>query len=442
MPKEKIFSQHIEHITSQINTTLSKLDFEGAVIYSGDLQYFYLDDQAQTFRANPHFLRWCYINNPFSFIKIIVGEKPTLLFHKPEDFWHEGEDIFAQGDWSSFNISIHKEKTDFPFTELKGKKIAYIGTDRPEAKDYSFYMNPKNLLFAMDWFRTQKTDYEKECLLRATEIGAKGHKGALKAFSKGATEQQIHLSFLEGINGTEDDLPYRSIIGLDSKGAILHYQKKRNTPSPGQSLLIDAGASYRGYGSDITRTYVKKEAHNTFQNLVVALDKSQQKICKQVKVGRSFADLHLLAHEETAKILLDSNILLGCSMDEAITWGITKTFCPHGLGHHLGIQVHDVGGHQINERGDKPNPSKKFPNLRLTRDLREDEVITIEPGIYFIPMLLEKERQGPHSSKINWDLVDLLTPLGGIRIEDNLIVQKGSSRNMTREFLPSSSYII
>jgi Xaa-Pro dipeptidase len=116
--------------------------------------------------------------------------------------------------------------------------------------------------------------------------------------------------------------------------------------------------------------------------------------------------------------------------------GLTMAFFPHGLGHMLGLLVHDVAGKQLDRTGATSAPDRRFPKLRTTRPLQPGTVVTIEPGIYFIKMLLDPLRQGTESRNLNWALIDRLMPCGGIRIEDNIHIHEQGLRNLTREFLP------
>jgi Xaa-Pro dipeptidase len=131
-------------------------------------------------------------------------------------------------------------------------------------------------------------------------------------------------------------------------------------------------------------------------------------------------------------MLVDTGILK-CGPEEAFTKELTVPFCPHGLGHLLGIQVHDVGGQQLDIDGHTQSPPEPYASLRLTRPLAQDMVITVEPGLYFIPMLLAKKQA--NGAPIDWSLVDLLSPFGGIRIEDNVrILPAGAGvENLTRD---------
>jgi Xaa-Pro dipeptidase len=123
------------------------------------------------------------------------------------------------------------------------------------------------------------------------------------------------------------------------------------------------------------------------------------------------------------------------SAEETLAKGYTHPFFPHGIGHHLGIQVHDVAGRQKDPSGTPAPPPPEHPYLRNTRTIEPGHVFTIEPGIYFIPMLLRPFRSGPDASAFDWDAIDALTPLGGVRVEDNVVVTAAGPRNLTREHL-------
>jgi Xaa-Pro dipeptidase len=113
--------------------------------------------------------------------------------------------------------------------------------------------------------------------------------------------------------------------------------------------------------------------------------------------------------------------------------GIINTFYPHGLGHHLGCNVHDKGSQLANPQGDPIPASKTYPSLRASAPMEANQVYTVEPGLYFIPALLDKLRAGSWSTAINWTEVDRWIPYGGIRIEDNVILhENGDCENITR----------
>ena len=125
--------------------------------------------------------------------------------------------------------------------------------------------------------------------------------------------------------------------------------------------------------------------------------------------------------------------ILNVSAEEAVANNITATFFPHGLGHLLGLQVHDIGGHQQNIAGDTKAPPAEHPFLRLTRTLEAGYCVTIEPGMYFIDLLMDWLRATEHGKAVNWNRVSELKHFGGIRIEDDVIVTEFGYQNLSRQ---------
>jgi Xaa-Pro dipeptidase len=163
------------------------------------------------------------------------------------------------------------------------------------------------------------------------------------------------------------------------------------------------------------------------------MDELQQRLCAGVRAGVDWRDVQLRAHAETGRLLREAD-LVRCSGEEAVANGVTRVFLPHGIGHLLGIEVHDVGGFmKARGDGDIPRP-EGHPYLRLTRTLESGFVVTMEPGIYFIPQLLEAARADDRQSGcINWPRVQGLMKFGGIRIEDDLAITATGCENLTRD---------
>jgi Xaa-Pro dipeptidase len=164
----------------------------------------------------------------------------------------------------------------------------------------------------------------------------------------------------------------------------------------------------------------------------------QREIVAQVEVGVDYRELHIATHKMLANILVDAELASG-DPDTLLETGVTSAFFPHGLGHLLGVQVHDVGGFMENESGSIIDPPSGHPYLRLTRVLEENMVLTIEPGLYVIDLLLENLRGTPAEAHVNWKTIDWLRPYGGIRIEDNVRVMVNDRENLTRDAFAAAS---
>jgi Xaa-Pro dipeptidase len=142
--------------------------------------------------------------------------------------------------------------------------------------------------------------------------------------------------------------------------------------------------------------------------------------------------MHIQTHQAIAEILSQFNIIK-VTPEDAVATELTRTFFPHGLGHMIGLQVHDVGGFMADSRGTPIAAPDSHPFLRTTRGLEADMIFTIEPGLYFIDSLLGDLRGTELEKMVNWDKVDEFRPFGGIRIEDNIIIHRERNENMTRD---------
>jgi Xaa-Pro dipeptidase len=291
--------------------------------------------------------------------------------------------------------------------------------------------NPNALLNHLHYQRPYKTAFEIECIRLATKRAVPAHLAAERAFRDGAAEYDILIAFLRACRQTESELPYPAIIATNANGAVLHYQHYERDLTASHSLLIDAACSAYGYASDITRTHVY-DTQNEFANMVADIDTTQQNICEKVRPGVPFGELHAFAHHAIAGLLNDWG-LVSRNADELVETGVSATFFPHGLGHFLGIQVHEVGGCSADPTGREIPRPERFPHLRLVRTLEANQVLTIEPGIYFIDSLLDKLKTQPVAKDVDWKLIAQLKKFGGVRIEDNVVVTPTGSENLTRQ---------
>lgn len=428
------YQQHISELNRRVADVLQREQLAGLVIHSGQPHRQFLDDMNYPFKVNPHFKAWLpVIDNPNCWLLVNGVDKPTLIFFRPVDFWHKVADLPDIFWTECFNIKF-LEKADqvAPFLPADIERWAYIGEHIDVADVLGFKLrNPEAVMNYMHYHRATKTAYELVCMRRANQIAVQGHKAAKTAFYNGASEFEIQQSYLAAIGQGEEEVPYNSIIALNENAAILHYTAlEHQSPIQRHSFLIDAGASYFGYAADITRTYAFSK--NRFDELIVAMDKLQLELVDMLRPGASFTDIHIANHQKVAQVLIDFEFALGDPQD-LIAHGITSVFFPHGLGHMLGLQVHDMGGYLHDERGTHIAPPEAHPFLRCTRTLEANHVVTIEPGLYIIDSLLAEIKADQRHQLVNWQTVDAFRPFGGIRIEDNVVVHQDRNENMTRE---------
>ncbi|NKB34578.1 MAG: Xaa-Pro dipeptidase [Pseudomonadales bacterium] len=437
----EIFQQHIDTLVANYEQALSLQreaggELESLLIHSGSEDTYFADDRHIPFQAYGHYLHWIPVNRPDQFAYICPGQKPVYFQIVPDDYWHDQSIEIAEWWASSFQI-IRLGSVAEISKHLADAELGYLGPDASLANKFgieSDAVNPNNIIHNLDYQRAYKTAYEVAQLKAANRLAVAGHAAARDSFLHGGNEYQIHMAYLAACGMLEDESPYTNIVALDKNSAILHYQhKQRGNAEDSKVLLIDAGCRVSGYGSDVTRTSVKDNVHSTFKALLVGMEEIEQDLVAMVKPGIDYVDIHLATLSKIGQLLIDLDICRG-SADELMEKEISHLFMPHGVGHLLGIQVHDVGGHQQDINGSTEAPPQHSPALRNTRKLGEAMVFTIEPGCYFIPLLLEPERGKERGQSINWKLVDELYPCGGIRVEDNVLVTANSVENLTRQF--------
>ncbi len=427
-----MYNNHYKYVSEIINQGLEKANLDGVLIYSGHVNNYFLDDMPYAFACNPHF-KWMapITETPHCIIHYKPNEKAKLYLYQPKDYWHSLAKT-PEGEWAeNFEIISITCKEDVPdFSGLQNH--AWIGQiDSCEFDNLKH--NPRTYMDYVHWHRAIKTDYEIENIRQANVLALKGHNAAYQCFKKGYSEFECHMAYMLATKHNEYQLPYGNIVAQNENGAVLHYQhmqRFRQKPENIKSFLIDAGCQVNGYASDITRTHAYDE-NSEFAKMINAVDSMQIAIGKKAVAGTSYIDLHTQAHLMLSEILSDFDVI-NCDAPTAHDTGLSNVFLPHGLGHYLGLQVHDIGGHQSDEEGNILSPPELHPFLRLTRTLEENNVLTIEPGIYFIDMLLEKAKASDIGQYINWSRVADFKPYGGIRIEDNIVVKKTKSVNLTR----------
>jgi Xaa-Pro dipeptidase len=435
-----LFDDHIRIQRERTDAALAACSFDTLAIHAGSPHPVFLDDYAYPFKANPHFKLWVPLADAVDCWLIYrPGERPRLIFLQPADYWHKPPAL-PQDFWTKhFQIEVIREPEQARAHLAGLRNCAFIGEWQSHFADWGFAQhNPQPLLNRLHYARAVKTAYELECMRRASVAAARGHRAAEAAFRAGRSEYDIHMAYVHATGHTEKELPYSNIVALNANAAVLHYQhQEREAPAQRYSFLIDAGAQFHGYAADVTRTYA--ESDGDFAALVRGMDALQLQLCAQVRSGVDYADIHLDTHLRIANLLREADIISVPGAD-AVKSGLSGVFFPHGVGHLLGLQVHDVAGFSVSAEGAQKARPAGHPYLRLTRTLEPGFVVTIEPGLYFIDMLLNEARSGAHGRHINWSRIEHFRPYGGIRVEDNVACTAGEPENLTRRaFLSATS---
>jgi Xaa-Pro aminopeptidase len=288
------------------------------------------------------------------------------------------------------------------------------------------------LIKAVVSLREIKDQYEIAELEKAAAIGYEMHTASMRMTKPGIMESQI-AGHLEGIAlGHNGKVSFPVILSVH--GETLHNHYHGNKLTEGRMLLTDAGAETAlGYASDFTRTFPVNGKFTRKQSEIynIVLD-TNNKATAAIKPGVKYQDIHLLAARVITQGLKDLGLMKG-DVDEAVRNGAHAMFFPHGLGHMMGLDVHDMEDLGENHVGydDETQRIDQFGTayLRLGKRLKEGYVLTNEPGIYFIPALIDKwYHEKINNDFINFDKVNEYRDFGGIRLEDDILVTSSGYR--------------
>lgn len=286
--------------------------------------------------------------------------------------------------------------------------------------------------------RMTKDAAEVDDIRTAAAASAAGFDWVYANAAPGMTERQIQIGMeAQFFAAGAPRVAYDSIVASGSHGAYLHYVYAGDDPlrpatrtlEHGDLLLIDAGAQFGGYASDVTRTMVVGADPTDEQEFLWKLVLSaQQQTIDLCRPGIQWREVHLAAARILGAGLVEMGLLRG-EAAELVTSGAVALFFPHGLGHLLGLSVHDASGFPPgHERSDDP----QLRYLRTDRGLEPGMVTTVEPGLYFIDALLgDPVRREKFAESIVWERVDELRGFGGIRIEDDVLVTEGDPEVLT-----------
>ena len=433
-----LYQDHIKTLQERAQQMLARFELDAMLIYSGERLTVFLDDHDYPFKVNPQFKAWVPVTSvPNCWLWVDGVNKPKLWFYAPVDYWHNVEPL-PQSFWTD-EIEIVALKNAGEIGQrlpTQRQNVAYIGPTPERASQLGIkadLINPKGAIDFLHYHRSYKTDYELYCMREAQKAAVIGHRAAKEAFLSGMSEFDINVAYLSATGHRDSDVPYGNIIALNEHAAVLHYTKLDHLPpEQSRSFLIDAGTEYNGYAADLTRTYAA-HGDSEYAQLIRDMNDEQLALTATLKAGVRYTEYHQQMHQRIAKLLRKHQLVDGLSEEAMVAENLTGPFMPHGVGHPLGLQVHDVAGFMQDDSGTHLAAPQQYPYLRCTRILEPRMVVTIEPGIYFIESLLAPWREGKFSQYFDWARIDALKPYGGIRIEDNVVIREQGVENMTRD---------
>ncbi len=301
------------------------------------------------------------------------------------------------------------------------------------------YSSPE-LIKAVVSLRSVKEPCEIEEIDKACDIGYEMHTAAMRLCKPGVTEQYI-AGVLEGIASSYGNMVSFATI-LSQNGQTLHNHDHSQILQEGRLMLTDAGAeSVSNYCSDHTRTIPVGGKFTSRQRDVYSIVLAcHDHALKLARPGVTYKSVHLETCKVLAQGLKDLELMKG-NIEDAVAAGAHALFMPHGLGHMMGIDVHDMEdlGQCYVGFDDEVQPSDQFglASLRMGRRLQEGFVITDEPGCYFIPALIDKwKAEKTHADFLDFDAIERYKDFGGIRLEDDILITPGGSRFTGRKHIP------
>jgi Xaa-Pro aminopeptidase len=310
----------------------------------------------------------------------------------------------------------------------KGRRLALLGAPIDEAPDHDEALSGE-LRRRLNHLRRPKDELELERMRRAERATAAGFARLAELIEPGRTERALQIELeAEFFRRGADGVAFYTIVAGGANSAVLHFPPGDRRLQAGELVLVDAGAEYRGYDSDITRTYpVTGDFTAEQRELFGIVERALEEATKRCLPGTEFRDIHRCAQLVIAEGLADFGLLRGRAEDLVASEAVS-VFFPHGVGHLVGLGVRDAGEALPGRERDE------FPPLRVDLPLLPGYVTTIEPGIYFVPALLhdagfrEKNRDD-----VNWHKAEAMIGFGGIRIENNVLVTEDGYEVLTAD---------
>lgn len=381
-------------------------------------------DQTYDFLVHPEYYWLSGLQRPWG-----------VLAYSPSDGWVDfvkatsKEEMVWEGHATTFDAKDISELEPY-LAKGKFKRTVLLG--QPTPKQILLGNAQSEFLFevqeALNRERRIKDEAEIALIKKAALAAHAGYKRLDEIIRPGITERQVQLEYEHAtLMAGADKFPYNSLVGTGTNASILHAIPSKRVLKEGDIMVVDAGADILDYCVDITRTYPVNGTFTQQQKDIYHLVlKSQVAAIQLCKPKTEWSSIHLAAARILTEGLKELKIFKA-SVDECMESGATAVFFPHGVGHMMGLRVRDVGG--------KPNPAPKSyagARIRVDLPLEENFLMTVEPGLYFIKGLMQdSELREKYQNQINWSEADKWQHFGGVRIEDDILIQASGPMNLT-----------
>lgn len=425
------------------------------LLLGNDLSSINFKDNTYYFRQDSSFLYYIGINEPKLAAIINLEEDTTTLFGDnlslDELIWsNQAETIQENGFKSGVDhVKSYRElKNSIENGLNKGLKVHFLPPYRPENKLFLSELlalpiaaiqasASEEFIKAIVAQRSIKSNEELVEIEKAVNTSIDMHLLALKMARPGITELNLANAIQELALNAGGNLAYPSIMTIN--GHILHNHDYSHTLQEGQLILNDSGAeTSMGYAGDLTRTFpVGKQFSPIQKDLYNIVLKAFNESSKLLKPSEPYLNVHLKACKELAQGLKELGLMKG-DIEQAVAAGAHTLFFQCGTGHMMGLDVHDMedlGEQFVGYTPTEPKNTQEFglKSLRLGKALEPGFVVTVEPGIYFIPTLIDRwKSEKKHAAFINYDEVENFRNFGGIRIEDDFLITENGHRLLGR----------
>jgi Xaa-Pro aminopeptidase len=380
-----------------------------------------------------------------------ISEQTYPFFSHAEYYYLTGRECVdgvvaydpSDGEWLSFVPAVTESERIWegsvqlagrPLAEFSswlaaraGRPVAQLGALRPDIP-VDLALNAR-IREEFHHARRPKDAGEIALLRSAAAASAAGYAKIPALLRPGVTERALQIELeAEFFRAGGTRTGYGTIVGAGPNSAVLHFSPSARAANAGDFILIDAGAEINRYTADVTRTYVVGQPTQFQRDLYQTVLTAQERAISRCLPGAEWTDIHLACAVDLVAGLVAMGVMRG--MPESLVAQEAHTlFFPHGLGHMVGLGVRDGSGLLP---GRTKNPRASLRTLRMDLPLAPGYVVTIEPGLYFIPPLLQDPaRRATFRDCVNWPLVDQHLHIGGVRIEDNLLITSGAPENLT-----------